>query len=44
VQILSTWRRIHPADGTDVTEMEAFFGREIRVLTREDVEQDPMKS
>ena len=27
--------------GTDVTEMEAFFGREIRVLTREDVEQDP---
>ena len=27
--------------GTDVAEMEAFFGKEIRVLAREDVEQDP---
>lgn len=27
--------------GTDVAEMEAFFSKEIRVLAREDVEQDP---
>lgn len=27
--------------GADVSEMEAFFGKEIRVLAREDVEQDP---
>jgi len=27
--------------GTDVPQMEAFFGKEIRVLAREDVEQDP---
>ena len=27
--------------GTDVPAMEAFFGKEIRVLAREDVEQDP---
>ena len=27
--------------GTDVAAMEAFFGKEVRVLVREDVEQDP---
>ncbi|HNQ33275.1 MAG TPA: diphthine synthase, partial [Methanoculleus sp.] len=27
--------------GTDVAGMEAFFGKEVRVLAREDVEQDP---
>jgi diphthine synthase len=27
--------------GTDVAAMEAFFGKEVRVLAREDVEQDP---
>ncbi len=27
--------------GTDLTTMEIFFGKEIRVLSREDVEQDP---
>jgi Diphthamide biosynthesis methyltransferase len=27
--------------GTDLTAMEVFFGKEIRVLSREDVEQDP---
>ncbi len=27
--------------GTDIAGMEAFFGKEIRVLAREDIEQDP---